>query len=188
MKSFIFSLNSFITQYCKNFDLECLIDEFRLEDFEDIKLDSEFFNNIILKKNQLKFDDLFDLIDREILEKFLNDWHSKVYKDVKQAPKLYIKPWSREELWNFVFNVLEPVLNEKADNQEGKWANNNEIKRIKLKKAMFKWVDKLTFELFDNIENLTQFTEIFSYTNISKEEIVEMIKDYKREILIENMF
>ncbi len=60
-------------------------------------------------------------------------------------------------------------------------------KKVELKKEMFEWVEKLTPNIFSEIKNIHNFSGILSDNKITREEVEEMIKDYKRERLLESM-
>lgn len=60
-------------------------------------------------------------------------------------------------------------------------------KKVTLTKEMFEWVNKLSLDLFDNVKNLHNFSGIFSDINTPKSEVIEMIREYKKERLLESM-
>lgn len=181
LEGFIYSLNSLITQRCKDMDLIDLIEPFKIENFEWIWLNTAFFDNVnrVIEWDNILY--MFEIFGQDVLENFLVEWHKKVWKKLKESKKVIIVPGSKEEVLDFAFNVLQNAINKKADKivrKSRRDFHNMGQKRleVRLTEEMFAWIDKLTINLLSKV-NLPQ--AIFSL--IPKEEINNMLRKYLAE-------
>jgi hypothetical protein len=180
LEGFIYSLNSFITEESKRQDLEWLIYPFPIEDFKWINLDSIFFHKVISEIDNPNIQEIFELIDTDILDSFLKIWHQKVGKKLNECKVKIIMPWTKEELFDFVFNKWQVELYKIIRKQWRKWSKkrNNLGDRRKvatLSKDMFNWIEKLTPNLASKVSS-SIFRKVFSI--IPKDEINKMIEEY----------
>lgn len=178
---FIYSLNLLIKEECKRIWLEGCVDEYNSKSFETLELDSEFFNNITKKIKDKNILDMFDIIEQETLEKFLQLWYKNVvWVPLKESKKNTIEHGSKEELLDFVYNVWQKELFRIIRKQGRKWRkkrNNLWDRRdvATITEDMFEWIDKLTPDLLSKVSNF-KFQKIFSI--IPRKDIQDLLNDY----------
>lgn len=178
---FIYSLNLLINEECNRIWLEGCVDEYMPDSFKTIELDSEFFNNVTKRIKDKNILDMFDIIEQETLEKFLQLWHKKVvWKALEESKRIIIKPGSIEELFDFVWNVWQKQLYKIIRKQGRKWKrkrNNLGDRRdvATITENMFEWIDKLTPDLLSKLSNF-KFQKIFSI--ISRKEVQDLLDEY----------
>lgn len=178
---FIYSLNLLINEECKRIWLEGCVDAYTPDSFKAIELDSEFFNNVTKNIKDKNILDMFDIVEQEILESFLQLWHKKaVWAPLKESEKNTIEHGSKEELLDFVYNVWQKQLYKIIRKQGRKWRkkrNNLGDRRdvATITEDMFEWIDKLTPDLLSKLSNF-KFQKIFSI--IPRKEVQALLDDY----------
>lgn len=176
---FLFSLNSFISSECVRQWYVGLIDEYTIDDFNGIELDTDFFCKIERNWNNRQ-NEMFTIIDQIFLSEFLNTWCKVVWFKLKKPKAPYLEPGSEDELWYFVFNVWQKRLNKfvQTEVRKSRRRSANISSRMKiatLNKDMFKWTKTLTLDLLDRIWT-KQFEQIFS--KMPRKEVEELISNF----------
>jgi len=177
---FIGALNSLISQESERQKVWWIINPLSVNDFKEIKLDSAFFDNINRQIEDRNILDMFWILEQKDLEFFLSAWHRAVWKKMVISKKVYVESWSKEELWDFVFNVWQKKIDTKVRKEirtgttrVGKADKKREDTR--LTKNMFDWVDSLTVDLIAKLSP-KKFSKIFD--RVSKKDLKLLIEEY----------
>lgn len=181
LAGFVWDLNTLIAKQCERLEVSGFIEPMSEQDFEGVALNTAFFSVIRRGKAFAKFADIFEIFSQENLEKFLRDWHIQVGKKLKESKVVYVDPGSREELFDFVFNVWQKRLNTivgKEIRKSGTTRSGHVDRRKRtstLTEEMFAWITTLTPDFVSQLP-ASAFQQIFSRT--SKKDVEEMLKEY----------
>ena len=181
LAGFVWDLNTLIAKQCERLEVSGFIEPMSEQDFEGVALNTAFFSVIRRGKAFAKFADIFEIFSQESLEKFLRDWHIQVGKKLKESKVVYVEPGSREELFDFVFNVWQKRLNTivgKEIRKSGTTRSGHVDRRKRtstLTEEMFAWISTLTPDFVSQLP-ASAFQQIFSRT--SKKDVEEMLREY----------
>lgn len=181
LEKFLIALNSLMLEEAKIQGVEELFTPYLIEDLRGTVLNSVFFDS--LRKGEDKKDaiSIFDLFTDEELESFLYQWHKVVWKKMKVSKTIDIKPWSKEELLDFVFQVWQKIVDKKVNKEARKsnWSKFHRVtearKKTRMTNDMFEWISSLTPDLVDQVD-IRIFDPIFSKGG--KREIKRLIQEY----------
>lgn len=179
---FIGALNSLISQESERQGLWGAIDSFNIDDFKGIPLNNLFFDNINRQIEDMNILDMFWILDQEHLEFFLSEWHRAVWKKMVISKKVYVESWSKEELWDFVFNVWQKKVDTRVNREIRKRSTsqaglaNKKRSSTRLTKEMFEWIECLTPELADKVSSDKRFQNILN--RIHKNDLKLLIQEY----------